>query len=169
MTINERVKQVRISLNLTQKEFGQKITLAQTYLSQIEKGDRDVTEKIFKILCLQFNVSEAWLRTGEGEMFVESDNVLLDQLSKQYDLGAFDRKFVEAYISLPQSHRDVIKNFACALVDEFSAPAVPEVTIGGSKIDDPEIASELSVIARELEAEKRETERSSASPSAKDA
>ena len=45
LSINERVKAVRNALNLTQKDFGQKLTLAQTYLSQIEKGDRDVTEK----------------------------------------------------------------------------------------------------------------------------
>lgn len=52
MSINERVKAVRNALNLTQKDFGQKLTLAQTYLSQIEKGDRDVTEKIQKLICL---------------------------------------------------------------------------------------------------------------------
>lgn len=169
MNINDRVREVRTALNLTQKEFGQKITLAQTYLSQIEKGDRDVTEKIFKIICLQFNVNEEWLRFGAGEMFVENDNILLAQLAKQYDLDTFSRKFIEAYISLPQAHRDVIKKFSLSLFEAEEIAAAPEVTIDGSVIDDPEIASELSVIARELEEEKRVAEKSSDLPSAKDA
>jgi len=118
MSINDRVKQVRVSLNLTQKEFGQKITLAQTYLSQIENGDRDVTDKISRIICLQFNVSEKWLQTGEGEPFNEGDDVLVTQLAKQYDLDAFGIKFIRTYLSLPPAHRAAIKAFAQSLVDE---------------------------------------------------
>ena len=167
MSINDRVREVRNALNLTQKEFGQKITLAQTYLSQIEKGDRDVTEKIFKIICLQFSVNEEWLRTGTGEMFVEDDNVLLSQLAKQYNLDDFSRKFIETYINLPEAHRAVIKNFAQALsieaAAELSADPAPEVSIDGSMVADPEIASELSDYAQELEQEKRVVERSSVS------
>lgn len=86
MTINERIKEVRCALNMTQKEFGNKITLAQTYLSQIENGERHVTEKIIKIICLQFNIDEYWLRTGQGNMFINDDDTLLDQLSKRYSL-----------------------------------------------------------------------------------
>lgn len=71
VNINERVKMVRTELNLTQSEFGAKIVVAQNYLSNIEKGYRDVTEKIIKIICSEFNVNEHWLRTGEGEIFIE--------------------------------------------------------------------------------------------------
>ena len=46
MTINERVKELRSFLKMNQSTFGEKIGIAQTYLSQIEKGDRDVTDKI---------------------------------------------------------------------------------------------------------------------------
>ena len=99
-------------------------------------------------------------------MFVEDDNVLLSQLAKQYDLDTFGRKFIETFISLPQAQRDVIKNFALSLVEAENAQAAPEVVIAGNKVDDPEIASELSVIAQELEQEKRAAEKSSASRSA---
>jgi len=166
MNISDRVKQVRSELGLTQIEFRTKTGISQSHLTAIESGKRVVTEKTLKVICATFNVSEEWLRTGEGEMFVENDNVLLSQLSKQYDLDAFSRKFIEAYISLPQSHRDVIKNFALSLVEAENAQSAPEVVIAGNKVDDPEIASELSVIAKELEQEKRVVEKSSASRSA---
>lgn len=173
MSINDRVREVRNALNLTQKEFGQKITLAQTYLSQIENGDRDVTEKIFKIICLQFSVNEKWLRTGVGEMFIEDDNVLLSQLSKQYNLDDFSRKFIETYINLPESHRAVIKSFASALAveaaDELGVDPAPEVSIDGNMVADPDIASELSSYAHELEMEKGVTEKSLAFDGTKEA
>lgn len=73
-TVNERLKSLRISLGMNQKDFGERIEVAQTYLSQIEKGDRPVTDKISKIVCLQNwngkSVNEEWFLTGNGEMFV---------------------------------------------------------------------------------------------------
>lgn len=70
-----RVKELRSKLNMTQTEFGKKIEVAQSYLTNIETAKRPVTDKIFKIICLEsWNgryVNENWLRTGEGEMFIE--------------------------------------------------------------------------------------------------
>lgn len=159
MSINNRVRNVRNALDLTQKEFGQKITLAQTYLSQIEKGDRDVTEKIQKLICLQFNVNEEWLRTGKGEMFIEDDNVLISQLAKQYNLDAFSRRFIETYINLPAAQREIIKNFAYtvvtdkdanSIVDELSPASIKhELTVS----DQAEIDAECEKYRRELEEE----------------
>lgn len=73
MSINDRVKELRKTLKLTQKEFGDRICVAQTYLSQIENGDRDVTDKIAQLISLQFGVNENWLRTGDGKMFLENE------------------------------------------------------------------------------------------------
>lgn len=117
MSINERVKAVRSALNLTQKDFGEKLTLAQTYLSQIEKGDRDVTEKILKLICLTFNVSEEWLRTGAGEMFIETDKGFISALTAEYGLDTLDQKIVECYLNLGPLQRKVIKDYLRSLVD----------------------------------------------------
>lgn len=68
--INNRIKKLRLSVGMNQTEFGQVIDASQNYLSNMEKGYRDVTEKIIKIVCLQSwngkKVNEKWLRTGEG-------------------------------------------------------------------------------------------------------
>lgn len=169
MTINDRIKVLRKHLGLNQTDFGEKVGIAQGHMTNIETGRREVTEKSIKVICLQFNVNEEWLRTGEGEMFVEDDNVLLSQLAKQYNLDAFSRKFIETYISLPESHRDVIKSFARSLAEEASVELAPEVSIDGNTVTDPAIAAELSSYAQELEAEKRAAEKSSVSPESKEA
>lgn len=119
MTINERVKYIRNSINLTQEEFGEKLTVAQTYLSQIENGDRDVTEKILKLICLQYNVNENWLRTGEGEIFNKERENKICELLNEYDLGIYGKKILEIYLSLDINQKKVINDFLKKFVDEF--------------------------------------------------
>lgn len=164
--MHQQIKAVRKYIGKTQKEFGESLGVSRDTLASYESG-RVIPSKTFvQLLCSTYNVNPEWLATGRGSMFIQDDNALLSQLAQKYDLDAFSRKFIEAYISLPQSHRDVIKNFALSLVEAENAQAAPEVVIAGNKVDDPEIASELSVIARELEQEKRAVEKSSASRSA---
>lgn len=119
MTINERIKYIRNSLNLTQEEFGGKLTVAQTYLSQIESGARDVTEKILKLICLQYNVNESWLRNGEGDIFNKEKENKISDLLKEYDLGIYGKKILEIYLSLDISQKKVINDFLKKFVDEF--------------------------------------------------
>lgn len=76
-TINDRIKELRIALEMNQTEFGEKIGLKQTYLSQIENGSRPVTDKIKRIICLQSwngnTLREEWVEHGTGEMFFIKD------------------------------------------------------------------------------------------------
>lgn len=78
MTINDRLKLLRKTLGLSQTDFGKYVSLSQSHLTWIEKGERSVTERTIKIICSQkFNdnliVNEEWLRNGSGEMFLEKD------------------------------------------------------------------------------------------------
>lgn len=70
---NERVKEVRKALRLTQEKFGERIGVKKNTISQIESGINGVTDQLRLAVCREFNVNEDWLRTGEGSMFVEPD------------------------------------------------------------------------------------------------
>ena len=117
LNINERVKLVRINLNMTQKDFGTKIAVAQNYLSNIEKGYREVTEKIIKIICSEFSVCEEWLRNGTGPMFKETDESIITEIATQYRLGELDKAIMKIYLELSPEKKDAFKDFAFALVD----------------------------------------------------
>ena len=69
MNIGERIRQLRRGLDLTQKEFGEKINLKSNSIALIEGGRNTSDQTIFAI-CREFSVNERWLRTGEGEMFL---------------------------------------------------------------------------------------------------
>ena len=70
--MRDRIRQVRKTLKMKQKDFAKRMGLTQTSLSMIEGGKSVIVEKNIKLICATFNVSERWLRTGEGEMFHDS-------------------------------------------------------------------------------------------------
>ncbi len=69
--MNERIRQLRKSLGLTLEEFGAKVGVGKTAISNIENGNRNLTDQMFLSICREWNVNEEWLRTGEGDMFRE--------------------------------------------------------------------------------------------------
>jgi transcriptional regulator with XRE-family HTH domain len=75
-TINERVRKVRKELGLTQVYFADAIGIKGGSVSVIEIGKTVLTEQNIKLICTPnrlkegYTVSEKWLRSGEGEMFI---------------------------------------------------------------------------------------------------
>ncbi len=85
--MNTRIRELRKALDLSQREFADRIGLKQNAISYMEKGGSTVTEQNIKVICSQFSVNENWLRTGVGDMFVENDRkqkeffAIFDELS----------------------------------------------------------------------------------------
>ena len=69
--ISIRLKELRKTLGLSQESFGSKLGVQKSAISKIEKGENGLKEQLFKLICMEFNVNETWLRTGEGQMFNE--------------------------------------------------------------------------------------------------
>ena len=65
--MNERIKELRKSLELTLDKFSERIGISKGALSNIELGKRSVTDQMFKSICREFNVNEEWLRDGVGD------------------------------------------------------------------------------------------------------
>ena len=69
MTIGERVKAIRVQVGLTQKDFAERIGISAPSVARIESGENNPAERTVRLICHEFNVSEAWLVEGVGEMF----------------------------------------------------------------------------------------------------
>lgn len=110
MTQGERVKQVRKELGLSLEKFGEKIGLRKSSLSQIENGINNLTDQTIRGICREYNVSYDYLIDGEGEMFTDLPDTILDELCIQYDLDDIDRKIMEIYLELPVEARQALKD-----------------------------------------------------------
>lgn len=80
MSINNRVKQIRKSLNLTQRNFAEKISISTGYLAGIESGHKNANERITRLIAHEFNIDEHWLKTGQGAMFNSNLNASIVQM-----------------------------------------------------------------------------------------
>lgn len=89
LSVNERLKTLRKSLNLTLEEFGKKVGVTKTAISRLEKGERNLTDQMILSICREFNVNEKWLRTGEGDMDKDLDAEFADVCFK---IGVHDEK-----------------------------------------------------------------------------
>lgn len=103
--MNKRIKSIRESLNLSQEEMGKAIGLTRSGISNIESGQRAVSERHVKLLHSAFNVNEHWLRTGEGEMF-NPTNTSLDALAEANNIDPVTRAIVEGLIEMPAQARE---------------------------------------------------------------
>ncbi len=67
-TIGEQIRDARKALSLTQKEFSAALGMSENYIWQIEKGQREPSDRTISDICRIFAIREEWLRTGNGEM-----------------------------------------------------------------------------------------------------
>ena len=113
-----RVRTIRKKNDMTLEEFGKQLGVTKVAISNIENGNRNLTDQMAKAICREFNVNEEWLRTGEGEMFnpVPNDDdvsaLVLELLEDENDaFNAMVIKMMRKYRALDSTSKRVIKNF----------------------------------------------------------
>ena len=82
MTQGERIREVRNTLGLTLEKFGDRLGVTKVAISNIEKGNRNLTEQMAKAICREFNVDYMWLTTGDGEMFIDNDDDFIERIDR---------------------------------------------------------------------------------------
>ena len=80
MTISKRIRQLRLTLNMSQVEFSKAIYISKGYIAELECEHRKVNNRILHLISLTFGVSEKWLKTGEGDMFFNTPGEKLQRM-----------------------------------------------------------------------------------------
>ena len=93
------------------EDFGAVIGMGKSAVSRIENGVNGTTDQTIRSICREFGVNEHWLRTGDGEMFEQTWETVLDKLCPKYDLGAEHRTIVEGFLDLTPQDRDVVLKY----------------------------------------------------------
>lgn len=154
MNLNERLKAVRKSLHpkTSQEKFGEILGVSRNAVKTYELGTVIPNETFIQLLCTKFNISENWLRTGEGPMYVESESSTLTQVTNLLKLDDTEQKFLAAYLNLPPELKKNLKETCRQVVDFYSSQNETATT---SSAKNGEIEKELAAYRAELEAESR--------------
>lgn len=121
--MNNRIRELRKTvLKLTQKEFSSHLGLSENFIWQIEKGEREPSDRTISDICREFHVNEHWLRTGEGEMQtpVSRDAAIaafMGDVMRGEDAD-FRRRLVAALSKLDTAEWEMLEQVALKLVDE---------------------------------------------------
>lgn len=70
--MENKIKEIRESLKLSQREFGEKLGVSRDVISNIEYGRVQPKELFLTHVCQVYGVNRQWLERGEGKMFEES-------------------------------------------------------------------------------------------------
>jgi DNA-binding XRE family transcriptional regulator len=100
--MNERIKELRRRLGVTQKNFGEKIEISQKTINDYESGRVGVPKTSIKLICDNYNVNREWLETGEGEMFkppIIPPSASFEELYEKYSkFTARHKKFIDGLV-----------------------------------------------------------------------
>lgn len=115
MYMNERIKKIRKTLNLSQEEFGAKIGLTRSSISKFEKGKINMSEQSLKLMCIEFNLNPVWLIEGTGEIFLRDDDI--DRLAGKHNLDEFWIKILKGIIEMSDFERNLWEERLKSLVN----------------------------------------------------
>ncbi|MBY7008955.1 helix-turn-helix transcriptional regulator [Clostridium botulinum] len=150
--MNERVRELRKVLKISQDTFSSKINISRSHYALIESGNKNLTDRVIADICREFNTNEDWLRNGIEPMFIEPDTFSLDEYVKQKGATDFELKIIKAFFEMdPEIRKTATEQFKASLSkssnDNELAATKEEVS---NSID-----AEVEAYRQELEAESK--------------
>lgn len=118
-TINERIAWCIKDAGIKKAEFARRLNLSQPFVSELCSGKNNPSDRTIADICREFNISEVWLRTGEGEPHIALDeDAELQEVFAQISVSDDDliRRIIKAYWFLDEKEKAAIKK----LIDSLS-------------------------------------------------
>ena len=114
-TIGDRISLVIKRSGLTKTKFAEQLHLSQPFVSGICSGAKQPSDRTIADICREFNVSEAWLRDGVGDMEVKRTMnqelaLMVIELMTESD-ESYRKRFVAALLDLPPEFWPELKRF----------------------------------------------------------
>ena len=152
--MKERLKKLRKALDLTQQEFADRIGISRGNIATYETRDGSPGNSVINLICREFNVSETWLRTGDGEMFIKRTRndeltTFVNELLSE-ETPDFRRRLVTALARLKPEQWDALEAVALELMNTPAAPAsAPAPVDTQTQAKMPDLAADLEEIKQQ--------------------
>lgn len=129
-SMNNRVKEVRMSMGVSQAKFADKIGFSQGGIKGIELGKCNVSDRVILSMQKELGVSEEWLRTGNGTMYAQPEantksviEQALDLLDKQYNMDKYEKAMMKSYFEMTPAARQGFQTFLKEIAPALAAEA----------------------------------------------
>lgn len=118
-TINDRIAWCVKDSGLTKTAFSERLNVSQAFISQLCSGSKMPSDRTIADICREFNISEVWLRTGDGEPHIQRDeDAEWQEILAQITVSDDDliKRIIKAYWFMDEKEKAVIRK----LIDSFS-------------------------------------------------
>lgn len=123
--MQKRIIELREALHLSQADFAKKLGLTRSWLSNVELGIRDIQERHILLILSAFpQVSEDWLRSGTGPMFIQDDSPVR-QIMQRYNFPDIVKQFLVAYDRLTPDEQKAVYKYTTELVTAIVGSGEP--------------------------------------------
>ena len=129
-SLSIRLKMAMRARQITQVNLAEKIRITQAALSHLIGGDRNPSDRTVRDICAALHINEAWLRTGEGPMEIETPDTIAAALAEQYGLNPYAARVINALAHAAASLSEAqFARLTAIVVREMqkSAPAQDEI------------------------------------------
>lgn len=146
--MKERIKKLRKTLGLTQQEFATHLGISRGSIATYETREGSPGSSVINLICREFNVNEAWLRTGEGEMFVKRTEE--DELTQVFSsIAASDdeliKRIIRSYWRLDDKEKAAVKKLIDGFSPDGSSSSFAAPSFSPSHIPSPDMTLEQEV------------------------
>lgn len=116
--ISERITWCINDAGIKKAEFARRLNLSQPFVSELCSGKNNPSDRTIADICREFNISETWLRTGEGEpkRKLDKDQEFQDVLTQiRFSDDELIRRIIKAYWYMTDEEKKAIKK----LIERF--------------------------------------------------
>lgn len=119
--LNERVREARNALGLSQTEFGARIGVSIDVIKNIENNRTNPSNLLLNHMCEIHNVNRAWLETGEGDMFDQSyEQAETARMIEAISDSPAMRSLLATWAQLSDENKAVFERFAADYVEDYN-------------------------------------------------
>lgn len=122
--MNNRIKVLIKALEIKKVDFARRLNISQSFVSDMCSGKSKPSDRTILDICREFNVSEKWLRTGEGEMFNQSVENTVDRLCTEFHASELESRIIRAYFRIdPRIREPFMQRMIQEIQVEYAASA----------------------------------------------
>ena len=128
--LNERVREARNALGLSQTEFGARIGVSIDVIKNIENNRTNPSNLLLNHMCEIHHVNREWLETGEGEMFApKTEQAETAKLIESISDSPAMRSLLATWAQLSDENKAVFERFAADYVEDYNRRKAEERNI----------------------------------------
>lgn len=117
--MNTRLHHLRKLLKLSQEDFGKRLGVTGASISRLEKGERNITERMILSACREYNINETWLRYGKGEMFLPIEDGVSLLSNASLPIRDLILNIVTSFNELDDNEKKVICDYVSTVAERI--------------------------------------------------